>query len=228
MTAFLFVSLALLIIWVLLFVVWEQGRREQVIMSLVGLVLSPGALILASRDAEQLSGATSSMVGVEQFLFSFCLFGIAAVVYEALLGKHLHKLKGSRYQIEHAGHWLLHLVLVLWLWMLAGLVLVHVFTLSSVQAMIIGGVFVGIYIVADRHDLLLNALASGLLVAMLVFVLTVTFLSGLMANSAVIWAGDAFTTFLLAGVPLEELLWAGMVGFTIGPMYEWLRRYRTD
>jgi hypothetical protein len=33
------------------------------------------------------------------------------------------------------------------------------------------------------------------------------------------------STFILGGIPLEEILWAGIVGFTIGPMYEWLRRY---
>jgi len=227
MTALLFVSIALLILWLLLFVVWPEGRREQVIMSLVGLVLSPGALVLASRDAKQLSALVGSSVGVEQFLFSFCLFGIAAVIYEALFGKHLHKLRGSRYEVEHVAHWLAHLVLALGLWVVAASVLVHIFSLSSVQGQIIGGVFVGIYIIADRHDLLLNALVSGFLASTLVFVLTVVFLSALMSDTAVLWPADAFSTLFLAGVPAEELLWAGVAGFTIGPMYEWLRRYRT-
>jgi hypothetical protein len=62
--------------------------------------------------------------------------------------------------------------------------------------------------------------------ALLVFIVEHLFFIRLFPNIATnYWEWDMLSTFILGGIPLEEILWAGIVGFTIGPMYEWLRRY---
>ena len=36
------------------------------------------------------------------------------------------------------------------------------------------------------------------------------------------------SSYVLGSVPMEEILWAAVVGFTIGPLYEYLRRFRLE
>jgi len=45
-------------------------------------------------------------------------------------------------------------------------------------------------------------------------------------KAASFWKFDTLSSFVIGGIPLEEILWAAVVGFTIGPLYEWLRRYQ--
>ncbi len=227
MPSFLIASLVLFIVWLIFFLFVSQTRREQLVMSVVGLVLAPGVLLIVASDYRNMISDTMAGVGLEDLLFSFSLFGIAAVIYQILVGKHAHKLKGERLHHAHpAVHWYVHLVLVLGLWAFVSLLLIDVFELASIRALVVGGLLIGVYVVADRHDLLLDALLSGLFTALLVFLTEQIFFARLFPEAASqFWQFDQMTTFLIGGIPLEELLWAAVVGFTIGPLYEWLRRY---
>ena len=80
---------------------------------------------------------------------------------------------------------------------------------------------VGIYIVADRKDLLYNALFSGLIITIVVFVIEQLFFVRL-------YPGAAATLTTLGGVPMEQLVWAAVVGFAIGPLYEYVRHWRIN
>jgi hypothetical protein len=227
MTSFLLVSILFFVLWLVFFLFSNETRKEQLIMSCVGLVLSPGILIISAYDFRNIiSEQTTSQIGIEDFIFVFSFFGIAAVIYQVLIGRHAHKLRGSRYEMEHIGHWVGHLALVFGLWAFVTLVLIHVFTLSSINGLIISGLLIGMYIIADRHDLTMNALLSGLFMAGLVFIVEQIFFVRLFpADAAAFWQFDTLSGFVLGGVPLEELMWAAVAGFTIGPLYEWLRRY---
>lgn len=227
MTAFLLTSIVFFVIWLALFLFSGETRREQIIMSIVGLVLSPGILLIASYDFRQIVSDEVSAVGIEDFLFAFSFFGVAAVIYQALIGRHAHKIRGSRYEVKHLGHWVGHLLLILGLWAFAALLLIHVFDLSSIQGLIVGGLLVGMYIIADRHDLTMNALLSGLFMAALIFIVEQIFFVRLFPiDAAAFWQFDALSGFIIGGIPLEELMWAAVVGFTIGPLYEYLKRYQ--
>ena len=227
MTSFLFSSLAFFFVWLMLLLFSESTRREQLIMSVVGLVLSPGVLLIAATDYRQITSGTVSAIGVEDMLFAFSLFGIAAVIYHVLLGKHTHKLRGPKVKIDHAvTHWLAHLILVLGLWIIMSLLLLEVFGLSSVQSGIVGGLLIATYIIAERQDLLFDALLSGVLVAALVFIVEHLFFARMFPDAASnYWQFENLSTFVVGGIPIEELMWAAVVGLAIGPMYEWLRRY---
>lgn len=229
MTAFLLTSIIFFVIWLVLFLFSNETRREQIIMSIVGLVLSPGILLIAAYDYRQMVSEDVSAVGIEDFLFAFSFFGIAAVIYQILIGKHAHKIRGTRYEMKHLGHWIGHLLLILGLWTFAALLLIHVFDLSSIQALVVGGLLVGMYIIADRHDLTMNALLSGLFMAALVFIVEQIFFVRLFPiDAASFWQFEALSGFIIGGIPLEELMWAAVVGFTIGPLYEYLRRYQLN
>tara|TARA_B100001964_G_scaffold223152_1_gene268773 strand:+ start:174 stop:863 length:690 start_codon:yes stop_codon:yes gene_type:complete len=226
MTAFLLTSIVFFIIWLALLLFSNETRKEQVIMSIAGLVIAPGAIIIVLEDYRQLVSNTASVIGIEDLIFAFSIFGIAAVIYQVLIGKHAHKLRKGRYELTHVGHWIAHLILVLSVWTFASLLFIHVFELSSINALIVGGLLVGTYIIADRHDLMMNALLSGLFLAALIFIVEQIFFVRLFpVDAAGFWQLDAAATFLIGGVPLQEIMWAATVGFAIGPLYEWLRRY---
>lgn len=227
MQPLLLTSLFLFLIWLLLTFFSQKTRREQIIMGIVGLVLTPGILMIVANDYRNIISDTFAGVGIEDFIFSFSLFGIAAVIYQILVGKHTHKIRGKRYQASHpAMFWYTHLALILGLWIFISFLLIEVFELASIRALILGGLIIGIHIIADRKDLLLNALLSGLFTAILVFISEQIFFARLFPDAAAtFWRFDQMSLFLIGGVPVEEILWAGVVGFAIGPLYEWLRRY---
>lgn len=227
MQAFLFTSLLLFLVWLVLVLCSSRTRREQMIMSVVGLIVAPGVLLIAANDYQSIITKPLATFGIENLLFSFSLFGIAAVIYQVLIGAHTHKIRGTRYRASHpAVHWYIHLLIVLGLWIFLSLLLVDVFEMEALRALIVGGLLIGVYTIADRKDLLLDALLSGVFMTILIFLMEHIFFVQLFPEAAnSFWRWEDFTTFFIGGIPLEELLWAAVVGFAIGPMYEWLRRY---
>lgn len=226
MSPFLYASLALFAVWAVVLFLSKRTRHEQIVMSVIGLVLAPGAMAVASIDYR--NAAATGTVGIEDLLFAFCMFGIASVIYQFALGKHTKKLRGARILLSHpATHWLAHLVIALGVWAVVALSLTVVLGLSSIQAAIVGGLLVGTYVIADRKDLLFDALLSGIFVAVLVFAAEQLFFVRLYPEAAAqYWQNGNLSGLVLAGVPLEEILWAAVVGFAIGPLYEYMRDMR--
>lgn len=226
MSPFLYASLALFAVWAVVLFLSKRTRHEQIVMSVIGLVLAPGAMAVASIDYR--NAPATGIVGIEDLLFAFCVFGIASVIYQFALGKHTKKLRGARILLSHpATHWLAHLVIALGIWAVVALSLTAVLGLSSIQAVIVGGLLVGTYVIADRKDLLFDALLSGIFVAVLVFAAEQLFFVRLFPEAAAqYWQDGNLSGIVLAGVPFEEILWAGVVGFAIGPLYEYMRDMR--
>ena len=226
MASFLYVSLVLLVVWLALFFFSKQTRREQLILSVVGLCISPAAILVASLDYRGGSAAPKSILSIEDLLFGFALFGIAAVIYQAMFGKHAEQYPKQKIQVSLL-RWSAELVLILTLWISISVAALIVFVLSSIQSVVVGGLLIGIYMIANRKDLLTDALLSGLFVAILVFLSEQLFFVRLFPDAAQSYWNTAYLSgFSLAGVPIEELLWSGMVGFTIGPVYEYVRRWK--
>jgi len=224
--SFLFTSLVLFGIWLAFLLVSSSTRKEQLIMSFVGLAIAPALLLISSIQSDVFNQATIS-VGIEDLVFSFSLFGIAAIIYHVLLGKHVHKLKGSRLHIPHPIlHWFLHLLLVLSLWVFFTLLFLALFQLSLIQSVTIGGLMIGIYIIADRHDLLTDAVLSSLFLTVLILAVEQLFFVRWFPDAiAHIAPWNTIPFYLISRIPSEEFIWTAVVGFTIGPMYEWLRKF---
>lgn len=224
---FLLVALLLFIAWLFVFLLSLETRREQVLMSLVGLIASPSALLLASVDGRT-DALYAQAIGIEDLLFTFALFGIAAVIYQAAFGMHVHKLRGRAFRLPHpAMHWGVHLALLLGAWIILALTAQIGLHIPAIQAAIAAGLLVGTYIIADRHDLLLNALFSGLFMGLLLFALEQLFFIRLFPEAAAaMWSGAPLSGLAFGGIPIEEITWAGVVGFAIGPAYEYARKYK--
>lgn len=220
MSYFLFLSILLFLFWFLFLFLSRATRKEQLIMSLVGLVLSP-AILLVSLESVWVANGSVTGIGIEDFLFSFSFFGIAAVIYQAILGKHMKPWKGKRSIFIHpVAHWFFHLIVVLAVWIILSLSFVLLLSLSSLHAFAIGGLLIGTYVIAHRHDLFFNAIVSGVMVMILLFILEQIFFFRLSGGDV------AATETILSSVPTEELVWSWVVGFAIGPLYEYLRHQK--
>lgn len=226
MSAFIFLALALFTLWVFVLLLSQDTRKEQLIMSVIGLVLSPAILLLAVSDERNWAGLIS--FGYEDFLFSFALFGIAAVIYQAVTGKHSTPIKRRRRKLKNRTlHWLAHLLIISGVWLLMALLATLIFNLNPFQAFMVGGLLIGIYIIADRQDLMINAIFSGLFIAILIFTLEKVFFLKLFPEAAMglmTYGQVAGPTF--ASVPLSEIFWVAVVGFTVGPLYEYVKNLR--
>jgi hypothetical protein len=229
MASFLYVSLVLVLIWLALFFFSKGTRREQIIMSIVGLVLSPAAILVASLDYRNQAALAQPIISIEDLLFAFALFGIAAVIYQAIFGKHAERAALASQPKRRASmfRWAAELILILCLWISISVASLVIFHLTSIQSVIVGGLLIGIYMIASRKDLLTDALLSGLFVAILIFLTEQLFFVRLFPEvAAEYWNVKNLSGISLAGVPLEEVLWSGIVGFTIGPVYEYVRRWK--
>ncbi len=228
MASFLYVSLVLVLIWLALFFFSKGTRREQIIMSVVGLCLTPAAILVASLDYRNQATIAQPIISIEDLLFGFALFGIAAVIYQAIFGKHAERTAVPRpKRMASMFRWAAELVLILCLWISISVASLVIFHLTSIQSVIVGGLLIGIYMIASRKDLLTDALLSGLFVAILIFLTEQLFFVRLFPEAAAeYWNTKSLSGISLAGVPLEEVLWSGIVGFTIGPVYEYVRRWK--
>lgn len=224
---FLLIALVLFFIWSLLFFFGKKTRREQIIMSIAGLVLTPAILMVASSDYRVAGIAANGFVGIEDLIFAFSFTGVAAVIYEILVGRRLIPVRHKHLWGKHPINWFASLVIVLGGWAAISLAALWLFPVNSVYALMVGGLLVLTYIIADRHDLIFDALFSGLFMAVLVFGLEQLFFVQLFpTEAAAIWQVDRLSGFLPGGIPVEELVWILIVGMAIGPVYEFVRHYR--
>ncbi len=209
----LLLSIILLLIWTIVFCVSSKTRLEQVAMSLVGVVIAPGAILMTV--GQNAIDKVKTAISLEDFIFSFALFGLAAVIYQVLMGRHIKQISamhGKKIQMD--AHWIYHLVLLVGIWIILALSFYVLLELNGIRSAIVGGLLIGVYVIAQRHDLLLNALLSGLMTAGLIFLLEQAFYL------------RVFAMPIPHTIPLEELLWAATIGFAIGPLYEYLRHLR--
>jgi len=226
MATFLYVSLVLFIIWLAFFLFSPSSRREQVLMSFIGLLLSPAIMLLTFGSRSSLSSVPP--IGIEDALFAFSLFGVASVIYQVIFAKHLEFLRDGRSKkVPSYFRWTASLIFTICAWLFLATAITVLFSVPALQATIASGLMVGIYIIADRKDLLADALLSGFFIAILIFIIEQLFFLRLFPEAAqALWQTNQVKGILLSGIPLEEMLWISVVGFTIGPLYEYVRRMR--
>lgn len=97
---------------------------------------------------------------------------------------------------------------------------------NSIYVSILGFLIIGASILFTRHDLLKDALYSGLLVGGLMFVFYLLF--GLIFDGIIQewWMLKNISGITIYGAPLEELMWGFSWGFVAGPAYEFMNGLR--
>lgn len=225
-SAYLIASTLLFIIWLFLFWKKPSSRKKMLLISYLtapfGLT-EPLFVPSYWLPYTLFDLARKTRFDLESILFSFAVGGIASILYEAVWGNHrkrvlVHEQHKKRHQIHK---------LVL-LSPIVSFFLLYLFTslnpiYSSILAMMVGA-FATWYC---RPDLVRAMLTGSILFLVLYFVV---FLIGFVwlfpGYVEAVWNLPAISGILLAGVPIEELLFAVSLGAMWSSIYEHFAWYK--
>lgn len=215
-------------LWLALFYFRKDLRKEILIMSLLGgglAVLFAPAILGDYWHPNYTFGGLSlhwRFGGLEDFIYSFFIIGIGAVIYEEIFGKHFTKRRSRETSFHH------FVIPALLLYVLSFYIPLWLGLSSLGAALISFALLVGV-IVIIRHDLLNDALISGLILGLLVAAGYVLFLKLYPGVFQRYWNINSFSGVKILGIPIEELLWAFGQGAGAGPVYEFFagRKFQT-
>lgn len=208
-------SLFLLLIWLLIFVFQQKLRREMLVAS---LLVTPFALseIFFVPGYWLPDTIGNPKLSIEDFVFSFAVGGIIAVIYELFMkGKVSHQRLCNCYNGEFFHGLVLGIgVIIIFL----SYVLLKI---NFMYAVYIGIMVDIVLIVITRPDLIKKVLYSGLIFGFLYFLFFSVF-SFFIPGFIKHWNLTNLSGVIILGVPLEEITWAIGVGGFLGPIYEYL------
>lgn len=142
--------------------------------------------------------------------------GVAAVLYEEILGKKHFKKYRKRGEILNY----LLFPLCIFLSLLIG---IHAFNINPYYASYFGFLISAAVMWFYRKDLFWHSVISGLFLSIFYFVLFafifVPLFPGIIQKW---WHLSKLSGVLFLGVPLEEVLWSFFFGLLVGPSYEFL------
>lgn len=183
-------------------------------MSFISAPIGPFSELFYRRDYWRPELFNGWPIGLEDLLFAFTIGGIATVMYEVFFNKKNIKGNFSSYP-----KWPVTVATLGIIWIIVGNVLLN---FNSIYVSVLGFLLAGSVIILLRRDLLNNALVSGLLVAILMFVFYLIFNTVFDDIIQRWWLLKNLSGILLFGVPLEELMWGFGFGFAAGPTYKFI------
>ncbi len=224
MYEWLMFSLALLAIWLVVFLVNPYVRKEMFWVSLITmpLGLTEPLFVPAYWNPPSLFNlAARTGFDLESLIFSFAIGGITGVLYEGIFkAKNLKMTDKEMHTMKHSFHRLAIISSIL------VFVLLYIFTkmnpIYSVSiAMLVGGVAT----LLCRPDFKRKITAASILFTFLYFLffLSINVFFPTFINS---WNLSALSGILVIGVPLEELMFAFTFGMMWSSVHEhilWLR-----
>ncbi|HCC84019.1 TPA: hypothetical protein DEP96_04185 [Candidatus Uhrbacteria bacterium] len=211
------------VLWLGVFVLNKELRKEMIILSVSAFFLAPVIVTVKGGDAAMVAERFAG-VHMLDLWFAFVVAGLAGSLYHVIFGKHYHrlpKIKQAKKDDALVQLWLIRLFIgaLAFMW---GIVFCAVaFDLTPAPAALATGVVMSIYIIAHRHDLLVDVLLSGLITGL------VAFFAGAIA---ILGSTQGFSSTLIAehgylwNVPLDLVTWSVAFGLALGPMYEYIRR----
>lgn len=217
--AYLVLSASLLVVWLILCGVRPDLRRRMLRVSLGTMLLGltePLFVPAYWNPPTLLDLARRTGFDLESLLFSFAIGGIVFAAYDALAGLGpADNLKAERYDPRHRHH-LAAIVTA----PVVFAVLLAVTKLNAIYAAALG---FGASFVATRYfrpDLWIKMLVGGVLFLALYFIVFAAFNLGFPGYVTAVWNLPALSRVLVAGVPLEELMFAFTFGFYWSSVYE--------
>jgi len=213
--AYLIGGIIFLAIWLALFIIRKDLRRQMLVMSLIGSIFTPIALVFLP-DYWYPEHILGSFLGIEDYLFAFAIAGIGSVIYEATAGK-THTLCDCRKRSQKD-------LLIIALGAVAILlVLTFAFDLNSIYSNYVAFFAIFGFIIFFRRDLLWQSLMSGFMVGLLMFFfyqIWIAIYPGIIEHW---WKLENISGILVLGVPLEEIVWGFSWGIAGGSLYEFMR-----
>ncbi len=201
-------------VWLVLLLRRKDLRKEIISFSILGGIAGPLSELWYLRDYWKPELMFDWKIGFEDFLFGFFIAGIAASLYEEVFAKHFTKRRSKqkyRYLLAMSLGLLLALIMN---------TLTLGFKVNTIYASSIGFLVLSLIILIKRRDLLVDAVISGLLVGLFMFLSYMVLLAIFPQLIHKWWYLENISNILILGVPIEELLWAFSWGMLAGPAYE--------
>lgn len=213
MPAYFVAVLLTCIIWLILFVLNRDTRKE---MLIIGLILTPLTILdtLTVPTYWKPITAFNLPVGIEGFLFTFFITGIASVLYEIIFKK---RYKFNKMRVS--------LCIIFTIPVAISGFTVYFFGLNIIYLPILGFTLTAITVLIRRPDLFFNAFMSSLLFCV-VYISTFTLWISLTPESINWWNSAMLSSIRIGYVPLEEVLFSLSLGFFVGPLFKYLTEAR--
>ncbi len=207
------------LIWIILYLIRKDNRKEMFYVSLIFAL--PGILtdVIYTLDWWKPETITNSTLGIESILAGFFIGGIASVLYEDIFKKKIKPRKRKKIETKQS---ILDIMLII---ILGTLLFFGTFLIlkNSLIATIIGLIVPIIIILIQRRDLIIDALASGvlfLLIAMIIYTLLEWITPGWVER---FWYFKNIPDILILNMPLDDIIWYFLAGTFIGPLYEYYK-----
>ncbi len=219
--AYLMMSTTLWLVWLVLYVVRTDLRRNMLGVSLATALLGLTEPLFVPKYWNPFTLfdlARRTGFDVESLIFSFAIGGIVFAVYEVLFRMAPSEgMANERHQARHRHH-----VLAVTAGPLVFVILAVVTSLNPIYSSaiaLVAGFFATLYC---RPDLWLKMIVSGGLFFAVYFIVFLVFNLAFPGYVAVVWNLRALSGVRILGVPLEELMFAFTFGLYWSSMYEHL------
>jgi zinc transporter ZupT len=201
------------IVWLVLFLIRKDLRREMLIMSsLIGILSPVTSYYWWTVDWWRPLTLLGTRVGFEDVIMGFAAGGIMAVVYEVVFKKGLYKRK-MRHD-SSGGLVVLFLLAQTTMWLFWGV------GLTSFWASTLSMLLVAAVMLSKRRDLIIDAFLSGILMA---GISLLSYYTIMIVSSD--WISRTYLSGLsgikVTGIPIEELVFWFLAGLVFGPFYEY-------
>ncbi|MBI4993723.1 hypothetical protein HZC33_02070 [Candidatus Wolfebacteria bacterium] len=218
--AFLIGDLIFLGIWILLFWLRKDLRREMLAMSIICGALFPLALIhLADYwQPEHIIDFFNLHLGIEDFLFAFVIGGIGGVLHEALFGQ-IHKFYPTYFQKRN----LKEMILLAFFSIFIVLLLTYGFNINSIYSSYVSFLIIFAYIIFFRKDLFQQAILGGISVGILMLIFYQIWTKMYPGIIESWWKLENLSGIFILNVPLEEILWGFSWGLVGSVIYEFAK-----
>ena len=218
-------SLILLSIWIIIFLIRKNIRKEMFLVSLFTMpfgLTEPLFVPEYWNPPSLFNLAANTGFDIESLIFSFAIGGIGSVIYEAFF-KARHK-KMSKVEIKrHKFH-----LLALFSPIIVFLILYSLTELNPIYSASISMFIGGIAAILCRPDLLKKTFAGGILFLIMYFIFFLLF--NLIYPYAVenFWNLKVISGILLLNIPIEELMFAFTFGMMWSGVYEHVMHYKLN
>jgi len=211
--------LILVPVWLILFLVRRDLRKELMFLSLMGALMAFLTSSWFMKDywipvCIKFFGSC-----LEDILNGFVLVGTASVIYEVIFRrKHSNKKIGLYvYLIAFVIEISIFLIFI---------ILIKYFSFNSIYSSVIAMAIFGLAIMLIRNDLIKDALFSGLFMG-LIFIIGYPILTRIYPELFIrFWKLSNLSGIYLTGIPIEEIIWAFFEGLLVGPAYEFIAGIR--
>lgn len=221
--SYLIGDLALLVVWLFLFIKRKDLRKSMIFVSLMFALLGIAAEGIYIQDWWHPLTITNTGVGIEDFIFGWVVGGIAAVVYEEFANRKIRKEKRIEKIFKSNFYNAIFPLILLFVLFFGSFLLLK---LNSFYSSVVAFTISIAYIWIQRRDLIPSSIFSGLLlflISLIGYIVPELMSPGWIRYN---WFMQNLSGITILTIPIEDLIWFFLTGAFIGPLWEYWQQQK--